>query len=132
MLSKMKRTKRLLISSALFILLFALAAIPQSVHAADCLTCGPLPLPQDYIGSALTKVQEWVGAGSLNTGQGSSLEVKLNSALANLDTDPTTSVSQLQAFIYQVQAFVRAGLLTQAEAQPLIDDASHAIYELTH
>ncbi len=109
------------------LLLIGLLAVPRPAHADNCGTCGQAPTPGDYISNATGSINTLVNTGTLNNGQGMSLLVKLNASLTNLTSDPSTTVSQLQAFIHQVNAYLRAGLLTKIEAQPLIDAANNAI-----
>ena len=71
---------------------------------------------------------ETVGGGVLNGGNGNALTVKLNNAISSLNAGKVnTAVNQLNAFINQVLAFLSAGKLTTAQAQPLIDGANQAI-----
>ena len=63
--------------------------------------------------------------GTLNSGQGNSLTTKLANAIAKLNGGMTTAgCNQLQAFINQVNSFIRNGILTVAQGQPLIDAAT--------
>lgn len=63
--------------------------------------------------------------GTLNSGQGNALTTKLANAIAKLNGGMTTAgCNQLQAFINQVNSFIRNGILTAAEGQPLIDAAT--------
>jgi hypothetical protein len=61
-------------------------------------------------------------AGVLNKGQANSLIVKLNHAIDSLNTKPNqpTACNQLQAFVNEVNAYVSAGILTQAQADSLL------------
>ncbi len=70
-------------------------------------------------------VEALVNSGALNSGQGQSLTAKLEAALASLQAGNRNAVcGQLQAYINQVKAFVKAGILTSQEGQQLSDHAS--------
>jgi probable HAF family extracellular repeat protein len=100
--------------------------------------------PQQQIQTISTQVQGLVSSGTLTSGEGNALQVKLDAALASLgqsgsttttNASASTSASQktgnttaacnkLQAFVNQVQAYVNSGRLTTAESQPLITAAN--------
>jgi hypothetical protein len=58
----------------------------------------------------------------LNKGQANSLIVKLQHAIDSLTTKPDqpTACNQLQAFVNEVNAYVKAGILTPAQAAQLL------------
>jgi hypothetical protein len=58
----------------------------------------------------------------LNGGQANSLIVKLNHAINSLNAKPgqPTGCNQLQAFVNEVNAYVSAGILTQAQADTVL------------
>lgn len=101
---------------------------------------------QQQIQALTTHVQELVSTGAMTSGQGTVLQGKLNAANASLARDlssesagaaPSTSTEghtaachQVQAFVNQVRAFVRVGILTPAQGQPLINGASALITQL--
>jgi ABC-type transporter Mla subunit MlaD len=63
----------------------------------------------------------------LNAGQINSLTVKLENAINQLSKDPprvNAACGLLKAFINEVEAFIQANKLTEAEGQPLIDQAT--------
>ena len=64
------------------------------------------------------KIQRLLDDGVLNRGQANSLLVKLNSA-----GNERARLNRLSAFINEVNALVRAGILSAAEGQCLIDGA---------
>ena len=64
------------------------------------------------------KIQHLLDDGVLNRGQANSLLVKLNSA-----GNERAQLNRLRAFINEVNALVRAGILSAAEGQKLIDGA---------
>ncbi|MBI2479975.1 MAG: hypothetical protein HYV60_15495 [Planctomycetia bacterium] len=69
-----------------------------------------------------------VNTNVLSTGNANALTAKLDAAVSSLDRDnKKTGINQLKAFINQVNAFKKAGKLTNAVAQSLIDDANDAI-----
>jgi hypothetical protein len=83
---------------------------------------------QQQIASIANQVNMLVTAGTLNSGNGNALTVKLNSATASLISGNTTAgVNQLNAFINQVTAFQKSGKLTSAQAQALINATNLAI-----
>jgi hypothetical protein len=78
-------------------------------------------------------VQALVNADVLNRGQGNSLNAKLLAAIAAVKKgNVKAATSQLAAFVNQVQAYQRAGILTPEQAQPLIDTALDIIYQIQH
>lgn len=79
----------------------------------------------------IAAVDELAATGVLGHGQANSLTSKLRSALLSLDKgQEIAAANKLTAFISQVEAFVAAGILTTAQAQPLIDLAIVAIEEI--
>lgn len=63
----------------------------------------------------------------LNQGQINSLTVKLENAINLLSKDPPrvkATCGLLKAFINEVEAFIQSNQLTEAEGQPLIDQAT--------
>lgn len=80
--------------------------------------------PQGAISGLLDDVQVLMESGFLSTDQANGLFDKLSAALGSLNlgnTGPATN--QISAFINQVSAFVRAGVLPSEEGQSLIMDA---------
>ena len=72
-----------------------------------------------------------VTAGNLNQGQGNALIAKLEAAIQQLDRGNTqTAINQLQCFVNQMSAFIRAGTVPPAQGQPLIDAAQQIIAAL--
>lgn len=78
--------------------------------------------PAQAIPNVITTIQGLQAAGVLNRGQATSLIVKLNHAIDSLNSKPgqPTGCNQLQAFVNEVNAYVSAGILTQAEADSLL------------
>ena len=78
--------------------------------------------PAQAIPNVITTVQGLQAAGVLNGGQANSLIVKLNHAIDSLNSKPDqpTACNQLQAFVNEVNAYVSAGILTQAQADTLL------------
>jgi hypothetical protein len=67
-------------------------------------------------------------SGMLSSGNGNALLVKLNNAIASLNKDNTSAgVAQMNAFINEAQAFLKAGKLDSIDEQALIADAGLAI-----
>jgi hypothetical protein len=78
--------------------------------------------PAQAIPNVITTIQGLQAAGVLNRGQANSLIVKLNHAIDSLNSKPDqpTACNQLQAFVNEVNAYVSAGILTQAQADTLL------------
>ena len=78
--------------------------------------------PAQAIPNVITTIQGLQTAGVLNGGQANSLIVKLNHAIDSLNSKPgkQTGCNQLQAFVNEVNAYVSAGTLTQAQADTLL------------
>jgi pullulanase-type alpha-1,6-glucosidase len=75
----------------------------------------------------LDDVGALASAGALNRGQGNALRVKLEHALARFRAGHLqAALGSLGAFIHQVEAFVRAGILTPEQAEPLLAAARGA------
>jgi probable HAF family extracellular repeat protein len=73
-------------------------------------------------------VDALVATGALNGGQGNSLGAKLEAAARALAGGRVrAATNQLEAFLNQLQALVRSGRLTEAQAQPLIAAVETAI-----
>lgn len=69
----------------------------------------------------------------LNPGQKNSLTVKLEAAINQLSKVPPhvrPACGQLKAFVNEVEAFIQSNKLTEAQGQPLIDDANAIRTEL--
>src|SRR5262249_20101118 len=68
-------------------------------------------------------VEHLVQVGALLPANGQSLYAKLDAAAAKIKIgDAAGAITSLQSFISQVKTFVKTGRLTQAQAQPLLDD----------
>ena len=63
-----------------------------------------------------------------NSGQGNALAGKLEGARLALEAGrPHVALHRLEAFVNQVEAFLRAGILEEAEGRPLIEAAEDLI-----
>jgi predicted extracellular nuclease len=83
---------------------------------------------QAEVGEIMDEVRLLVDAGILNKGQGNALSMTLGTAIASLDKgNVNPSRNRLNAFTNQVEAFIRVGILSEAEGQPLIDAANALI-----
>ena len=88
--------------------------------------------PQQAAEDLIDQVQDLVGEGALNPGQGNALIAKLVAAIQQLDREnPRTGINQLQASINQVEAMIGSGVLLAKEGQPLIDAANEIILILS-
>ena len=78
--------------------------------------------PAEAIPNVITTLEGLETAGVLNQGQANSFIVKLNHAIDSLNSKPEqpTACNQLQAFVNEVNAYVSAGKLTQAQADTLL------------
>ncbi len=83
-------------------------------------------VPEAAISGLIKEVQALVTGGTLNQGQGNSLTVKLEAAVASLGRGNTIAAcNQLHAFINEVNAMIRSGRLTSQQGQSLIDSATN-------
>jgi hypothetical protein len=81
--------------------------------------------PKDGGEDLIEQIDDLVAGGSLNSGQGNALEAKLEAALQKIEDGQTSAaVNELNAFIKQVQSYVKAGTLSAAEGDALIDAAN--------
>jgi Leucine-rich repeat (LRR) protein len=81
--------------------------------------------PLEQIEAVSAQVQALIDSGSLNKGQGKALLSKLENAYKQLSRGKINpAIRMLEAFINQVEAFKRAGILTPYEADPLIDNVT--------
>jgi len=88
--------------------------------------------PTQLITSLIQTVRGLVSAGTLSSGNGNALIVKLQAALAEIAAGNVGgAISKLQSFISQVGAFVQTGKLTAAQGQSLIAAANGIIGALT-
>ena len=78
--------------------------------------------PAQAIPNVIDTINTLHADGVLNQGQTNALVVKLQHAIDSLNTKPDqpTGCNQLHAFVNQVNAFVNAGILTQAQADSLL------------
>ncbi|MDA2932434.1 hypothetical protein MYX19_04685 [Nitrospinae bacterium AH-259-F20] len=84
------------------------------------------------IGLTIDEVETLVNSDLLNQGQGNALVAKLGAAIKKLDQGKdNAAINQLEAFINQVSALVKGGVLSDADGQPLINAANTIISELS-
>ena len=99
-----------------------------NVNQGSAYVFPPLLLPIELLKG---DVEELVTNGSLTTGDGNSLMVKLESAIKKLQKGKSGgAISKLMALIDQVNGFISTGVLTAAEGDPLIDAANSIIDEI--
>ena len=80
--------------------------------------------PELLIEDAIAQVIEMVNDGTFNEGQATALIAKLDAAIKKLeDGKDNSAYNMLQSFINQIEAFIKSGVLTSEEGQPLIDSA---------
>ena len=79
---------------------------------------------EESIQDTVTLVIEMIEDDKLNEGQAVSLIQKLDSAIKKLeDGKDNSAYNMLQSFINHIEAFMKSGVLTFDEGQPLIDSA---------
>jgi ribosomal protein S20 len=89
--------------------------------------------PAGVVGELVGSIDDLVEAGTLNSGQGNSLLVKLEKALAAIEAgDGAKAVAMLEAFVHEVHAFENAGILTETVAADLVRRVEIAISSLSH
>ena len=89
-------------------------------------------LPQEEIELIIDDVDDMVSAAAQNNSQGTSLTSKLDVAIKQLNRDNVkAATNRLGAFVNQVSALMKAGILSTGEGQPLIDSANDIISDLT-
>jgi uncharacterized delta-60 repeat protein len=87
--------------------------------------------PQHGIDWLVLQVERLINDSRLNDGQGNSLLTKLEGSVYQLDRDNLTSaINKLEAFIYEINALVNSGALTDEEGLPLIEATDNIIDEL--
>ncbi len=92
--------------------------------------CGNGPAALDVLGDLRAAVQALADAGMLNRGQANSLLQKVDFAMARVDGskgNPSDAISKLGAFVNQVTAFGKAGILTTSDGDVLVSLANLAI-----
>jgi hypothetical protein len=97
----------------------SVAEILASPPDAEC-RCRKL---RSYVGNL-------VAQGVLGHGQANSLLMKLDAFATSLDADRRSAPKIMGAFINEIAAYVRGGILTAEEGQPLIDMAQAVIERL--
>ena len=81
-------------------------------------------LPQQTTGIIINVIEDLVEEGDLNSGQGTALTAKLESAILLLNKGKLIPARNLlQAFINQVNSLIATGALSQEEGDPLINYA---------
>ena len=84
--------------------------------------------PQEATYDLIDDVQELVEDGVLNHGQGNALIVKLEAAIAKMNQGNfKAAINIMNAFINQVNSFRLQGILSDEQADPLIDSAKRII-----
>jgi hypothetical protein len=93
-------------------------------ETVECTFITDLRVIEDLSG----KVDELLTSGSLNSGQANALLSKLKTAETKLaEGNTNAALNILKAFINQVEEFILNGILSEAEGQPLIDQANDFI-----
>ena len=82
----------------------------------------------DFLNNLISHIEILVEEGYLNQGNGNALISKIRAAIKSLDKDNAKAANgQLNAFINQVEAFVKKGKLTSDQGEELIKTALKAI-----
>lgn len=107
------------------------AAGPGELFATlTSLTASEVPVP-DQIEDIAEAVDDLELDGALNGGQANSLHQKLEQALAHVaDAQTGPAINVLEAFVNQLNAYVRSRRLTAAEGESLISAVQNIIAEL--
>ncbi len=80
--------------------------------------------PEESIADTVDQIITMVEEGKLNEGQAVSLIQKLDSAIKKLeDGKDNSAYNMLQSCINHIEAFIKSGVLTFEDGQPLIDSA---------
>jgi ELWxxDGT repeat protein len=86
----------------------------------------------DWIDDLIDDVGDLLEDGSINGGQANSLSGKLEKALEALQAgNVKKAITMLEAFINEVEAFIRGGVLTNEEGDPLLAKARAVLASLT-
>jgi ELWxxDGT repeat protein len=87
---------------------------------------------EDWIDDLIDEVGDLLDDGTVNKGQANSLTGKLQKALDALQAgDVKKAITMLEAFINEVEAFIRGGVLTHEEGDPLLAKARAVLASLT-
>ena len=80
--------------------------------------------PELLIEDAIAQVIQMINDDQLNEGQAIALIQKLEAAIKKIeDGKDNSAYNMLQSFINQIEVFIKTGVLTSQEGQPLIDSA---------
>jgi len=91
------------------------------------------PNPLQAIQALINDVESLVAQGVLNHGNGNALISKLEAARKQLERGHVRPAgNQINAFINQVEAFIRSRKLTPQQGQPLIDAAMNILRQIVH
>jgi alpha-tubulin suppressor-like RCC1 family protein len=105
-----------------------LTAPEPLLSMVECELGVPLADAYDEITALRAEVDALEASGALNSGQAQALRNKLDSAREHLDAGRVCpALAQLEAFREQVGNFVADGVLTEAEAAPLLEGAEWVI-----
>jgi len=81
---------------------------------------------------AISLLDALAAAGKVSAGNANSLEAKLRAAKKSLEADKTTAaIGQLGAALHEIEAMVRSGRLSDADAKPLLDLIQRLIASVT-
>jgi polyhydroxyalkanoate synthesis regulator phasin len=88
--------------------------------------------PAQGVGNATALVDQLVASGKISSGNGNSLDGKLDAALKQIDAGKNTpAVNQLNAFLNELDAMVKSGRLSAADADALRTTVQRVIRSLS-
>ncbi len=87
-------------------------------------------LPQDPIEQLETFIEGLLDDGLLNEGRANALLTKVDKAVKLMEKNPNAAIYVLNAFINQVEAFMRSGRLPEGYGETLIEIAEAFIDQL--
>ena len=93
-------------------------------------TMSGVTLPSTQIEAIIGAVGALEAEGAISGGLANSLTAKLNGAKNRASSQPEAAIGQLNAFINQVTALVRRGVLSFPQGQALIQSAQNIITAL--
>jgi DNA/RNA endonuclease G (NUC1) len=95
-------------------------------------TTATVDTPAEGIADVQALLQGLIDGGQINSGNGNSLEVKLEGAIASFQGGQSTAAAnKLTAFLNELNAMVQSGRLSAADAAPLQELANRLIASLT-
>jgi hypothetical protein len=89
--------------------------------------------PAQGVRNTMALVDQLVASGKLSSGNGNSLDSKLDAALTQIDAGKNTpAANQLNAFLNELDAMVKAGRLASTDADAIRAIIQRVIASLSH